>query len=129
MPGVYLDGAHNEDGIEAFLTTVERDGCEGRRFLLFGVSEDKQYSVMIQKVAKSGLFERAAVTVFETDRSASLNTLKAAWAQYKGISCSFYEDAEKACLALLKAKGGGDRIYIAGSLYLAGQIKSLIRRI
>ena len=129
MPGVYLDGAHNEDGIEAFLTTVERDGCGGRRFLLFGVSEDKQYSVMIQKVAKSGLFERAAVTVFETDRSASLNTLKAAWAQYKGISCSFYEDAEKACLALLKAKGGGDRIYIAGSLYLAGQIKSLIRRI
>ena len=43
LPGVYLDGAHNEDGIEAFLETVEKDGCKGNRFLLFSVVSDKRY--------------------------------------------------------------------------------------
>lgn len=35
MPSVYLDGAHNTDGIRAFLKTTRQDGCAGRRFLLF----------------------------------------------------------------------------------------------
>ena len=35
LPSVYLDGAHNTDGIQAFLRTVEQDGCKGKRLLLF----------------------------------------------------------------------------------------------
>ncbi len=29
LPEVYVDGAHNDDGIRAFLDTVEQDGCTG----------------------------------------------------------------------------------------------------
>ena len=42
MPSVYLDGAHNTDGIQAFLQTVGQDGCAGKRFLLFSMVREKQ---------------------------------------------------------------------------------------
>lgn len=127
LPGIYLDGAHNEDGIEAFLNTVRQDGCKGKRFLLFGVVSDKQYETMIQRIAESGLFGEAAVTVLQTDRSASIDRLKCTWRQYQ-ITCSFHENAEEAYEHLKDVRGGGDVIYIVGSLYLIGQMKNLIRR-
>lgn len=127
LPGIYLDGAHNEDGIEAFLDTVRQDGCEGKRLLIFGVVSDKQYEAMIKLIAESDLFEMAAVTLLQTDRSASIDRLKCIWRQYK-ISCSFHENANEAYLHLKEARGSGDIIYIVGSLYLIGQMKNLIRR-
>lgn len=63
LPEVYVDGAHNDDGIRAFLDTVEQDGCtEGRR-LLFGVAADKDCRHMIQRVITSGLFDRIALRI------------------------------------------------------------------
>ncbi len=127
LPGIYLDGAHNEDGIEAFLNTVRHTECKGKRLLLFGVVSDKQYEVMIQQIAESGLFDRAAAAVLQTDRSASIDKLKCIWRQYK-LTCSFHENAEEAYLHLKDNKESKDVIYIVGSLYLIGQIKSLMRR-
>lgn len=126
--GVYLDGAHNEDGIRAFLQTAGQDGCKGRRFLLFGVVADKKYDKMIELLAKAGLFEQAAITALDSDRSVTIDKLKEICRQYRQISCSFYEEAEAAYQSLLEHKKKEDMIYIAGSLYLAGQIKTLIRR-
>lgn len=61
LPRVFLDGAHNEDGIEAFLTSVsaantEQEKAAGKRLLLFGVVADKQYDKMIGRIAASQLF-------------------------------------------------------------------------
>lgn len=128
LPGVFLDGAHNEDGIRAFLSTVRKDGCTGKRRLLFGVVADKRYGQMIQMIADSGLFTEAVVTVLETDRSASIDKLKKIWEQYSGITYSFHENAREALQKLLSDKTGEDTAYVVGSLYLIGQIKSLMRR-
>ncbi len=128
LPGIYLDGAHNEDGIEALLDTVRRDDCSGKRWILFGVVEDKRYDVMIQKIADSALFAGAAVTTLESDRSASIGRLKTVWRQYKEVSSVFFDNVQEAYLHLLKHRKKGDIIYIAGSLYLIGQIKFLMRR-
>lgn len=128
LPGVFLDGAHNEDGIEAFLQTVCRDGCTGQRFLLFGVVADKQYEGMIRQIVNSDVFARVAVAPLESDRSVSIDRLREIWGQYK-IHCSFHQNAEEAYHHLAKAKAKADVIYIAGSLYLIGQMKTLMRRI
>lgn len=127
-PGVYLDGAHNEDGIEAFLDSVKNSRCEGRRLLLFGVVSDKQYEKMIERIAKAGLFAEAAVTVLQSDRSASLDKLREIWGQYK-IDCSFHQSAKEAYHHLMSDRKEADIIYIAGSLYLIGQLKTLMRRV
>ena len=133
LPRVFLDGAHNEDGIEAFLTSVsaantEREKAAGKRLLLFGVVADKQYDKMIGRVAASQLFSHIAVTVLASDRSASIDKLKVAWAQYKTADCSFHESAEEAFHYIQSIQKEADTSYIAGSLYLVGQIKTLVRR-
>ncbi len=128
LPGVYLDGAHNEDGIEAFLQTVCNDGCKGQRFLMFGVVADKQYEGMIKQIAASEAFAEVAVTPLESDRSVSIDRLREIWEQYK-ICCSFHQSAEEAYHHLAETVKEADVIYIAGSLYLIGQMKALIRRI
>lgn len=128
LPGVFLDGAHNEDGIEAFLQSVCSDGCKGQRFLLFGVVADKQYEGMIKQIVASGAFSEVAVTTLESDRSASIDRLREIWEQYK-IHCSFHRNAEEAYHHLAENVKEADVIYIAGSLYLIGQMKTLIRRI
>ena len=133
LPRVFLDGAHNEDGIEAFLTSVsavntEQEKAAGKRLLLFGVVADKQYDKMIGRIAASQLFSHIAVTVLASDRSASIDKLKVAWAQYKTADCSFHESAEEAFHYIQSIQKEADTIYIAGSLYLVGQIKTLVRR-
>ncbi len=130
LPKVYLDGAHNEDGIEAFLQSVSasEEPEFGKRLLLFGVVADKQYDRMICQIAESQLFSHIAVTVLASDRSASIDKLKVAWAQYKTADCSFHESAEEAFHYIQSIQKEADTIYIAGSLYLVGQIKTLVRR-
>lgn len=128
IPGVFLDGAHNEDGIEAFLRTAAEDGCMGKRILLFGVVADKRYRKMIQMIEDSDLFAQAVVTVLETDRSVSIDELTRIWKQHKKIRCSFHEETGEALKKLLNDKTSEDTAYVVGSLYLIGQVKSLMRR-
>ena len=123
LPEVYVDGAHNDDGIRAFLDTVEQDGCtEGRR-LLFGVAADKDCRHMIQRVITSGLFDRIAFTHMRTARSLSLEELKGLLAAYPEDRFTMYTEADTALRTEVSGRQPGERLYIAGSLYLVGEIK------
>lgn len=124
LPEVYVDGAHNEDGIRAFLETVAGDGCQGGRSLLFGVVKDKDYGRMARRLVESGLFDRIAAAHMDTERTLSGGKLEELFADYPG-SFGVYGDVSSALRALLRGRRG-ERIYIAGSLYLAGEIKELI---
>ena len=123
LPDVYVDGAHNDDGIRAFLDTVKEDGCaEGRR-LLFGVAADKDCRHMIQRVVTSGLFDHIAFTHMRTARSLSLEELEELSEAYPEHHFIMYTEADTALREQIRAKKPGERLYIAGSLYLVGEIK------
>ncbi len=130
LPEVFVDGAHNEDGIRAFLDTVRRDGCAaaGRgRMLLFSVVQDKDYKSMIRQVLDSELFDRIFVAHMGTGRAADPDSLRALWDSGKRgnaetVFCGDVPDALRSVLA----EQGKDRIYIAGSLYLVGEIKEFL---
>ena len=123
LPEVYVDGAHNDDGIRAFLDTVEQDGCTGGRRLLFGVAADKDCRHMIQRVITSGLFYRIAFTHMRTARSLSLEELKGLLAAYPEDRFTMYTEADTALRTEVSGRQPGERLYIAGSLYLVGEIK------
>ena len=123
LPEVYVDGAHNDDGIRAFLDTVAEDGCTGGRRLLFGVAADKDCRHMIQRVITSGLFDRIAFTHMRTARSASLEELKGLLAAYPEDRFTMYTEADTALRTEVSGRQPGERLYIAGSLYLVGEIK------
>lgn len=122
LPEVYVDGAHNDDGIRAFLDTVEQDGCTGGRRLLFGVAADKDCRHMIQRVITSGLFDHIAFTHMRTARYLSMEEFRDLLAAYPG-HYTMYTEADTALREQLGEKRPGERLYIAGSLYLVGEIK------
>ena len=130
LPEVFVDGAHNEDGIRAFLDTVSEDGCAAdgrRRILLFSVVQDKDYRSMIRQVLDSELFDRIFVAHMETGRAAALDSLRALWeTEERGnAETVFCEDVHTALRSVL-AQQGEARVYIAGSLYLVGEIKEFL---
>ena len=128
LPSVYLDGAHNIDGIRAFLETVKSQPCNGKRRLLFSVVSDKQYRKLIDGIALSGLFDEVGVVALQCTRGLPLHILEDSFRQYTGLIYKVYGDLSTAFEELALGKDDEDRTYIAGSLYLAGEIKALLRR-
>ncbi|MED9904050.1 MAG: Mur ligase family protein [Lachnospiraceae bacterium] len=125
LPGVYVDGAHNEDGIRAFLETVAQDGCVLGRRLLFGVVQDKNYDCMIKEIVSSKLFTDISVVQLKSARTVKTNVLRDMFV-CAGQQITCYGAAEDAFYTQLSQRKDGERIYIVGSLYLVGEIKELI---
>ncbi len=124
-PGVYLDGAHNVDGIISFVKSVAGDGCRGKRLLLFSAVMDKQVEEMAQIINDSGLFSMVASAHIDNSRGLAAESLKKILNIFPDlfIGDSIYE----AYRELLDAKTDEDILYVCGSLYLIGELKDAIR--
>lgn len=155
LPGVFLDGAHNEDGIDAFVASVKEDGCKGRRWLLFSAVADKEYVIMKDKLTKSDLFDYIYASPLKTVRRIEREELENIFADediIKGkINTNEFQIGNKtektaknklentvtnhkvrifdsACEGLreiLSLKKEDDLVYAVGSLYLVGEIKEM----
>ncbi|WP_155830017.1 bifunctional folylpolyglutamate synthase/dihydrofolate synthase [Butyrivibrio sp. AC2005] len=130
LPGIYVDGAHNVDGMEAFLDCAGNVPCDKKRILLFGAVADKQYHLMIRQILESRLFDRICVSVLETGRSVSESQLRAAFESemrhFKDkpdIRFSYYTSVRDALMDIITDRGAGDVVFAAGSLYLVGQVR------
>ena len=126
--GVYLDGAHNIDGIKAFLETVRAHPCKGKRKILFSVVKDKQYREEAQAIAGSGLFDEIGLAALSEERALPLHILEDSFRQYTRVTVRTYDTPEEAFTRMVSHRDGKDRVYIVGSLYLVGEIKAFIRR-
>lgn len=127
-PDFFVDGAHNIDGINAFLDTVRADGYQGERILLCSVVKDKDFTQMIQMIAKSGLFHSAFVVQMQSYRAIDPLELVQLWKQHTGQELSVFGTVKEAVETLLARKTDFERIYAAGSLYLVGEIKEMLER-
>ena len=125
LPGIFLDGAHNEDGIDAFVTSVKKDGCMGQRWLLFSAVADKEYKIMKDKLVESDLFDHIYASPLKTARRIEREELEIIFADTDPkvrISDSAYEGFQE----ILSLKKEEDYVYVTGSLYLVGEIKERI---
>ncbi len=125
MPGVFFDGAHNEDGIDAFLASVEHDGCKGNRSLLFSVVQDKESRKMADRITASGLFAKIYTAPIASNRSVSKEALEELFGT--GSRVYYFDTPEQALNGMLDDRGTEDCLYVAGSLYLIGQLKEWLR--
>lgn len=127
LPSVYLDGAHNVDGIRAFLETVRRHSCTGRRILLYSSVRDKQYREAAALLSKAALFDEICLVPLQGERALPLPQLMDSFGQYTGFDKKAYTMLEEALRELFSHKNDGDAVYIVGSLYLVGEVKALLR--
>jgi len=131
-PGIYVDGAHNMDGIDAFIKCAAAIQSEGRKMLLFGMVADKQYKDIIDRILTSGIFDSIFVAVMETERSISVSEHKSAFEDSKekhgiiGVPIKYYSNVRDAVTDIITVRKSKDVIFAAGSLYLAGQIKAIL---
>ena len=74
------------------------------------------------------LFDRIYLTKMQNTRSLSRQELQEAFgAPKKGVVCGFDSTGE-ALQAMMGSRRPGDKAYIAGSLYLAGEVIDDIKR-
>ncbi len=122
QPGVFYDGAHNVDGVRAFLLSVREDGCSGRRFLLFSAVNDKQADIMIKDIVESSLFATIATAHIDSYRGMDIEELR----RYLSIhdDARVYDSVEEGLHAVMSEKSDKDYVYVCGSLYMIGELKS-----
>ena len=90
----YIDGAHNIDGIEAFVQTV-RDmeiDDEGRCFLIFSSVRDKRYEEMIQKLCTLPMVTDFVITQIPGERGTDIAELNRNFSLYTEKCIHSFED-------------------------------------
>lgn len=125
-PDIFVDGAHNADGVRAFLDTVSKDEFAGKRKLLFSVVSDKDYSTMIGALANSGLFDQIILAHMGSYRATSLEEMKKYIPSGYAKEVLLYDTIKEAFETVRDKKQEKERIYIVGSLYLVGEIKEYL---
>lgn len=127
LPGVYIDGAHNEDGIEAFVQSlqnaVDLDSC----MLIFSVVDDKRYDKMVEKLCRLTMVNEFVLSYIPNGRGTQLEKLTEIFKAYTKRSVCAFETIENAVSYCMdRRKDTGCKIYIVGSLYLAGAVRKFL---
>lgn len=126
LPDIFVDGAHNADGVRAFLETVSEDAFVGKRNLMFSVVSDKDYAQMLTRIAESGLFQKIYLAHMGNYRATSLEEMKRNLPEAYSGEVYLYETVKDAFDAVRRDKQEEERVYIVGSLYLVGEIKEYV---
>lgn len=121
-PGVFLDGAHNDNGIVRFAEAVR--GIEGERhaLLVFAVVNDKDYRDMIRDLLKGIFWDAIYVTEVRGSRKTDRAKIAALFREAGAEGVTEVEDEERAYEMAMADRNGRD-LFVCGSLYLIGAIK------
>jgi dihydrofolate synthase / folylpolyglutamate synthase len=121
-PDIIFDSAHNPEGLKNFLSEFKESGYR-KTYLLFGVMRDKAIDDMLRML--SPLFDEITVTDIKYERAVAAGELKER-ANNLGIKVKT-EDKPVEYVRQFSKNGKQDEcLVILGSMYLLGEIKSLI---
>jgi dihydrofolate synthase / folylpolyglutamate synthase len=119
-PDVYLDGAHNPSAAREFAAFLEQNLAGRKIWLVFGALRDKA----VDEIAGI-LFPRTAEVIFtqpRTTRAISVMQLAEITAHH-AAHFTVIPDPERALEYALDRAAPHDAIFVAGSLYLVGQLR------
>ncbi len=121
----FVDGAHNEAGIDAFVETIHCGFSEMPLTVVFAVAGDKDYRSMVRKICAIENLAGVVVTEIENGRRCDLHEVAAEFEKnWNGIVCSTYNIREALNLGL-DMRGEKGILCCVGSLYLVGSIKEI----
>ena len=133
LPDVWIDGAHNPDGIRAFLESARkiRDRNDhrdnGRMVLLFSCVSDKDYSKELEMICRSGVFTDLVAVPMAGKRALDAYSLRQYMDRYSsGMIIHETGSVKDAVEQFITGRDDTDRVFAAGSLYLIGEMRSLL---
>lgn len=139
LKNVYIDGAHNEGGIREFARAAKQIAGNRRKLLLFAVVSDKEYQEMAGILCREFEPDLLILTQIQYSRGLELAALEQAagreWEKWmagrpKGDSVRTLRvipTVREAMQEILKEKQNEDLVFCAGSLYLIGEIKEIMK--
>jgi dihydrofolate synthase / folylpolyglutamate synthase len=117
-PIIILDGAHNPNGMEAFLRTVEKLFKDERKHLIFAGFRDKELHHMLQMALP--YFKTITVTSFQHPRAEEAQNLIDNLVSEK-IEIKDWQEK------IWEIKEQDDIYFFAGSLYFIGLVRDYIK--
>lgn len=137
-PVVIFDGAHNVDGIEALLQSLNLYYPQSAVHCVVSLMRDKNYEAMLARLVprcasihacsaglERSLDPRSIVSCAKTCVSVN-GTGKDATDACKDVSCKAYETPQEALAGAWKCTGKHDIIVVAGSLYGLAPLKQAL---
>ena len=123
-PVIIIDGAHNIDGATALRKSME-SLCQGKKVLMaIGMLADKDVNGIIGEFTK--ITKDFVITEPENPRKLEASKL-AVLLENEGCTCHVMPNPEDACQKVNEIKGQYDVVLFAGSLYLIGKIRSILK--
>lgn len=121
---IYVDGAHNPQGIQSFVNSVNGMYADStdKAALLFSVVGDKNFEQMISILCGCKVFARIAITVTGGIRHLDKEYISAAFKRHTDIEVEVYDSAKEAVLALKNEP----MVFCTGSLYLVADIRKVL---
>lgn len=128
LPDVFLDGAHNRDGIQAFCDSASRILYDRKKkaVLLFAAVSDKEYRTMAEELVCGLKPERIFVACLDSSRSLDIESMKTAFQTAECPVIGFSNVKEALCHGL-EQKQEDEILFCAGSLYFVGELKHCLR--
>jgi dihydrofolate synthase / folylpolyglutamate synthase len=128
-PQIILDAAHNPDSAAAVANTLQHSAAvSGRKILIFASSADKDAATMLRLLVPC--FAHVIVTRYVSNpRSIPPEQLQALVVAIPGVASESVSVADNPEVALLRARqlaATGDLICVTGSLFLAGEVRTLL---
>ena len=132
-PDILLDGAHNPDGVRAFVEALDELRASlspGRPTLVLGLMADKDVTSMVGQLASAAALRGARIITTRIDalRALPAADLATAWRGASGTGAGHelvvretVESAFEDALASVRSSDGP--LLVAGSLYLVGAFR------
>ncbi len=124
-PMIILDGAHNPDGINALIKAVKKYNPKRSAKLLLGMLSDKDSKSSIRIL--EGVFDTVYTVPVNNPRTLSEDMLAEECKPYFKTVKAYNNVREALDTAVFEAQKNDSLLVIAGSLYLAGEIRMLIK--
>lgn len=129
---VYLDGAHNAGGVKALNQTIRRMQKETGKpvTLMFGAVSDKDHYQMIRTICEGIHISHVIIAHMDSKRCADTDQLAQEFQQVLAdgetrIPVQVFPTVKEAWRYFMETKGQ-ELAFCAGSLYLVGEVKSLL---
>lgn len=124
--GVFLDGAHNLPGIQAFAESAVKIR-QRPVILLFSAVADKKHREMIDYLCSHLEPDMVVITRISSDRGESSECLKEEFEESTKRKIVVIEDLKEAYRFAKGARGNTGVLFCLGSLYLIGELKALLK--
>ncbi|MGG0027350.1 folylpolyglutamate synthase/dihydrofolate synthase family protein [Bacillus safensis subsp. osmophilus] len=120
QPPVYLDGAHNEEGIDRLIETVQAHFSSKQVHVCFSALKDKPYKQMIQKL--EAVSSSIHFVSFDFSRAESAENLYVC----SQLDAKSYDDDPRTVLEFIQKKSDDPSavILVTGSLYFISDIRN-----